>query len=84
MRRYLNEFLSDKRVIDYPAWKWQPLLQTALVEPAAWTGFIVVVATVLIGVIVGSIAAYYGGLTDNIIMPVIGALFASSSTLIVP
>ncbi len=27
MRRYLNEFLSDKRVIDYPAWKWQPLLQ---------------------------------------------------------
>ncbi len=27
MRRYLNEFLSDKRVIDYPAWKWQPILQ---------------------------------------------------------
>jgi len=27
MRRYLGEFLSDKRVIDYPAWKWQPLLQ---------------------------------------------------------
>ncbi|WP_319825222.1 ferrochelatase [Thalassovita sp.] len=27
MRRYLNEFLSDKRVIDFPAWKWQPLLQ---------------------------------------------------------
>lgn len=27
MRRYLNEFLSDKRVIDYAAWKWQPLLQ---------------------------------------------------------
>lgn len=27
MRRYLNEFLSDKRVIDYSAWKWQPLLQ---------------------------------------------------------
>ena len=27
MRRYLNEFLSDKRVIDYPWWKWQPLLQ---------------------------------------------------------
>jgi len=27
MRRYLNEFLSDKRVIDYPGWKWQPLLQ---------------------------------------------------------
>ncbi|WP_172297908.1 ferrochelatase [Pseudoruegeria sp. HB172150] len=28
MRRYLGEFLSDKRVIDYPAWKWQPILQT--------------------------------------------------------
>ena len=27
MRRYLNEFLSDTRVIDYPRWKWQPLLQ---------------------------------------------------------
>ena len=25
MRRYLNEFLSDKRVIDYASWKWQPL-----------------------------------------------------------
>jgi ferrochelatase len=27
MRRYLSEFLSDRRVIDYPRWKWQPLLQ---------------------------------------------------------
>jgi ferrochelatase len=27
MRRYLAEFLSDKRVIDYPVWKWQPILQ---------------------------------------------------------
>ena len=27
VRRYLSEFLSDKRVIDYPAWLWQPLLQ---------------------------------------------------------
>lgn len=27
MRRYLNQFLSDKRVIDIPNWKWQPLLQ---------------------------------------------------------
>ena len=27
MRRYLNEFLSDKRVIDIPSWKWQPILQ---------------------------------------------------------
>ena len=27
MRRYLSEFLSDKRVVDYSAWLWQPLLQ---------------------------------------------------------
>ena len=27
MRRYLNEFLSDKRVVDMPDWKWQPILQ---------------------------------------------------------
>lgn len=27
MRRYLNEFLSDPRVIDLPRWKWQPILQ---------------------------------------------------------
>lgn len=27
MRKYLSEFLSDKRVIDYPSWFWQPLLQ---------------------------------------------------------
>jgi ferrochelatase len=27
MRRYLNEFLSDRRVIDYSPWIWQPLLQ---------------------------------------------------------
>lgn len=30
MRRYLNEFLSDQRVIDYPKWKWQPILQTVV------------------------------------------------------
>jgi ferrochelatase len=30
MRRYLNEFLSDQRVIDYPAWKWQPILQAII------------------------------------------------------
>ncbi len=30
MRRYLNEFLSDKRVIDYSAWLWQPLLQLVI------------------------------------------------------
>ena len=27
MRRYLSEFLSDKRVVDLPDWKWQPILQ---------------------------------------------------------
>lgn len=27
VRRYLSEFLSDKRVIDYSSWLWQPLLQ---------------------------------------------------------
>ena len=25
VRRYLNEFLSDKRVVDLPDWKWQPI-----------------------------------------------------------
>lgn len=32
MRRYLNEFLSDKRVIDYSAWIWQPLLQLIILS----------------------------------------------------
>lgn len=32
MRRYLSEFLSDRRVIDYPAWKWQPLLQLIILS----------------------------------------------------
>lgn len=27
MRRYLSQFLSDKRVVDYPRWRWQPVLQ---------------------------------------------------------
>jgi len=27
MRRYLGEFLSDRRVVDYSPWLWQPLLQ---------------------------------------------------------
>lgn len=37
MRRYLSEFLSDKRVIDYPAWKWQPLLQTIILSKRPFT-----------------------------------------------
>jgi len=32
MRRYLSEFLSDKRVIDYPRWKWLPLLQLIILS----------------------------------------------------
>jgi protoporphyrin/coproporphyrin ferrochelatase len=32
MRRYLSEFLSDKRVVDYPAWLWQPLLQLVILS----------------------------------------------------
>lgn len=30
MRRYLNEFLSDKRVVDLSDWFWQPLLQLVI------------------------------------------------------
>jgi len=37
MRRYLQEFLSDKRVIDYPAWKWQPILQTVILTRRPFT-----------------------------------------------
>jgi ferrochelatase len=32
MRRYLSEFLSDRRVIDYPRWLWQPLLQLVILS----------------------------------------------------
>jgi ferrochelatase len=32
MRRYLSEFLSDPRVIDYPRWLWQPLLQLVILS----------------------------------------------------
>lgn len=41
------------------------------VRTAFKTGFIVVVATFLIGVIIGSVSAYYGGIVDNIIMRVV-------------
>ncbi|MCY3880144.1 MAG: ferrochelatase [Rhodobacteraceae bacterium] len=37
MRRYLSEFLSDKRVIDYPAWKWQPILQLIILSKRPFT-----------------------------------------------
>jgi ferrochelatase len=32
VRRYLAEFLSDRRVIDYPTWLWQPLLQLVILS----------------------------------------------------
>ena len=35
------------------------------------TGMIVVVATLLIGIVVGAISAYYGGMVDNIIMRIV-------------
>ncbi len=37
MRRYLNEFLSDRRVVDYPVWKWQPLLQLIILSKRPFT-----------------------------------------------
>ena len=37
MRRYLNEFLSDRRVVDYPRWKWQPLLQLVILTRRPFT-----------------------------------------------
>ena len=37
MRRYLNEFLSDKRVVDYPAYLWQPLLQLIILTKRPFT-----------------------------------------------
>lgn len=37
MRRYLSEFLSDKRVVDYPAWRWQPLLQGIILSKRPFT-----------------------------------------------
>ena len=37
MRRYLNEFLSDKRVVDTPDWKWQPILQGIILTRRPFT-----------------------------------------------
>jgi len=37
MRRYLSQFLSDKRVVDYAAWKWQPLLQGIILTRRPFT-----------------------------------------------
>lgn len=32
IRRYLSQFLSDSRVIDYPKWRWQPILQLIILS----------------------------------------------------
>ena len=32
MRRYLKEFLSDRRVIDYSHWVWKPILNLILLR----------------------------------------------------
>jgi len=37
MRRYLNEFLSDRRVIDYSPILWQPLLQMIILTKRPFT-----------------------------------------------
>lgn len=37
MRRYLGQFLSDKRVVDIPDWKWQPLLQLIILTKRPFT-----------------------------------------------
>ena len=37
MRRYLDEFLSDRRVIDYSPWLWQPLLQLVILSKRPFT-----------------------------------------------
>ena len=37
MRRYLNEFLSDRRVIDYSPFLWQPLLQLIILTKRPFT-----------------------------------------------
>jgi peptide/nickel transport system permease protein len=38
------------------------------------TGLIVVIATVRLGVIIGSVSAYYGGLVDNVIMRIVDVM----------
>ena len=37
MRRYLGEFLSDQRVVDYSPWLWQPLLQLIILTKRPFT-----------------------------------------------
>jgi ferrochelatase len=37
MRRYLSQFLSDKRVVDFSPWIWQPLLQLVILTRRPFT-----------------------------------------------
>ncbi|GLS86298.1 ferrochelatase [Cypionkella aquatica] len=37
IRRYLSEFLSDKRVVDLSDWLWQPILQLAILSRRPFT-----------------------------------------------
>jgi peptide/nickel transport system permease protein len=45
------------------------------------TGLIVVLSTLLLGVLVGAISAYYGGLVDNILMRIVDVLMVLPSLM---
>ena len=45
------------------------------------TGLIVVLSTLLMGVVVGSVSAYYGGWVDNILMRIVDVLFVLPSLM---
>lgn len=45
------------------------------------TGIIVVLATVVIGVVIGAVSAYYGGLIDNILMRIVDVLIILPSLM---
>src|SRR5687767_1340913 len=45
------------------------------------TGLVVVLATVTIGVIVGSVSAYYGGMVDNVLMRIVDVLIILPSLM---
>jgi peptide/nickel transport system permease protein len=38
---------------------------------ALWTGVLITAATVIIGVLIGSVSAYYGGVLDNVLMRIV-------------
>ena len=42
------------------------------------TGLVVTIATLIIGVVIGSISAYYGGLVDNVIMRIVDIFLHSA------